>query len=190
MREVDFAKQKTEGEISPPVKNQRFLPAPSSLAPAGAVQASNRRRRRLASRRGGLFLFLSLLYELFPAFGAGDGNLALASGNANGLVALGALEVAVLPVLEPVHHLAILPVFLVALVGVLGEAPENHQTQETVGNQGQDHIETGDPDEHGQQTAHHAHTQQGHIQMVVAITAGHKLSQIGKESAEELIEHT
>ena len=34
-REVDFAKQKTEGEnnlhfISPPDKNQRFLPAPSS----------------------------------------------------------------------------------------------------------------------------------------------------------------
>ena len=132
----------------------------------------------------------SFLHEFFPAFGTGNGDLTLTSGNTDRLVALGALKIAVLPVLEPVDDLAVLSVFLIALIGVFGQAPENHQTQETIGNHGQDHIDAPDPDEHGQQTAYHTHTQQCHIQMVVAIATHHKLAQIGSESAEELIEHT
>ena len=135
-------------------------------------------------------MHLSFLHEFFPAFGTGDGDLTLTPGNTDRLAALGALEIAVLPVLHPVDDLAVLPIFLVTLVGILGKAPENRETQKTIGHQGQDHVDAAGADEHGQQTAYHAHTQQCHIQMVVAVTAGHKLSQVGRESAEELIEHT
>ena len=105
-------------------------------------------------------------------------------------MALGTLEVAVLPVLQTVDDLTVLPVFLIALVGVFGKAPKNHQSQEAVGDHGQDHVEAGNLDEHGQQTAYHACTKQCHIQMVVAVPADHKFSQVGRESAQELIEHT
>ena len=138
----------------------------------------------------GRIFILSLLYKLFPALGAGNSDLTLASGNADRLAALGALKIAMLPILRTVHDLAVLPVLLVSLVGILRQASENHQTQETIGNQSQDHVDPAGPDKHGQQTANHAHTQQCHIQMVVAIAAGHKLSQAGRESAEKLIEHT
>jgi len=136
-----------------------------------------------------LFWILSLLYELFPAFGASDGDLTLASGNTDRLAALGTLKITVFPILDPVDDLTILPVFLITLISVPGQASENHKTQEAVGNQRQYHIGTICPDEHGQNAAHHTHAQQGHIQMVITVTAGHKVSKRRRESAEKLMEH-
>ncbi len=47
--------------------------------------------------------FLSFPDKFFPAFGAGDGDLALAPGHPDGLVALGAIKMLVLAVLHPVQ---------------------------------------------------------------------------------------
>ena len=56
--------------------------------------------------------------ELLTALGAGDGNLAFAPGYPDHLTAPGTIEIAVLPVLDPVHQHQKFPVFLIALVGI------------------------------------------------------------------------
>ena len=70
MREVDFAKQKTEGEkklaviFSPPVRNQRFLTAPSSEGALGAGEDKGRGYSGWSSFQGlerDLTMWLSLL---------------------------------------------------------------------------------------------------------------------------------
>ena len=70
-------------------------------------------------------LLSCFLGEFFPAAGAGDGDLALAPGHPDHLAALGAVEIPVLPVLQTACQLQEFPVFLVALVGVPGQSPEN-----------------------------------------------------------------
>ena len=71
-----------------------------------------------------MFSRLSLFDELLPAFGAGDGDLALALGDADGLPALGAGVIAVVTVLDAVDEQQELAVLVVTLVGIAGEAPE------------------------------------------------------------------
>ena len=58
--------------------------------------------------------------KFFFAPGAGDGDFSLATGNTHHLAALGAVEVAVIPVLQPIPELEKLPILLVALVGIPG----------------------------------------------------------------------
>ena len=90
--------------------------------------AENSARLFLQSERGCLTAassFLCLLYEFFPAPGAGDGDFSFAPGDSHHLAALGAVEVAVLPVFYPVKKLEELPVFLITLIGIPGQAAEN-----------------------------------------------------------------
>ena len=75
---------------------------------------------------------LGFLDKLFPALWAGDGDLAFSSGNPHHLAAPGTIIIAVLPILDPVHQLQIFPVFLIALVGIPGEAAENGQKHKTI----------------------------------------------------------
>ena len=83
-------------------------------------------------------LLLGFSDKLFPAFGAGDSDLSLATGHPDGLVALGAIEMLVLPVLDPVQDHQKPSVFPVALIGVPGEAPEKCPKHQDIGKGGQD----------------------------------------------------
>ena len=56
--------------------------------------------------------------------GAGNGKFALTAGNADGLLALRAGEVAMLPILDPLQEDQKFPVFLVTLVGIPGKGTE------------------------------------------------------------------
>ena len=68
-----------------------------------------------------------LLDKLFPALGAGNGDLALTPGHADGLAALGAAVIAVVPILDSVDEQQKTAVLIVALVRFPGEAAEERQ---------------------------------------------------------------
>ena len=82
-------------------------------------------------------LHSGLLDELLPALGAGDGDLALTPGDADGLAALGAGEIAVVPVLDLVKEPQELPILLVPGIGIPGEHPEQGPEHQAVISQGQ-----------------------------------------------------
>ena len=87
-----------------------------------------------------------LSYKLFPALGAGDGDLALAPGYPDTLPAAGAIEIPVLPILEPVDQQQKPPIFPVTPVGVPGQHPENAPAPQGVvhGHQNQLYRGVGD----------------------------------------------
>ena len=120
------------------------------------------------------FHWSGLFDELFPALGAGNGDLALALGHPDGLAALGTGVIAVVPILELIHQQEELAVLLIALVGVAGEAPHQGDGQQGVHAHGQDQIEELVAHEHGQHTQHQTHDQKRHIQSVVTITTHHE----------------
>ena len=70
--------------------------------------------------------------KFFLASGAGNGNFALAPGNPHHLAALGAIEVAILPVLDPGNQLQKLPVFQITLIGIPGQTAENSPDHQAV----------------------------------------------------------
>lgn len=88
------------------------------------------------------------LDELFFASGAGNGDFSFASGDADQLLAFGALVVPVFPVLDAVYELQKAAVFLVAPVGVFGQHPVKHQNHRNIGQE----IEPPIPGEHPNQT--------------------------------------
>ena len=100
---------------------------------------SNLTKKRPAFFHAGRF-FSGLFDELFPAFGAGNGDLALSPGNPDGLMAFWAVEIPVLLVPVPIQADQKLPVFLVTLVMVPGEAPEQGPDQHGVATQSQHQI--------------------------------------------------
>ena len=63
--------------------------------------------------------------EALLALGAGNGDFALVTGDADSLAAPGADEIAVLPVLDPIQHQQEPAVFLIALVDIPGQAAED-----------------------------------------------------------------
>ena len=120
-------------------------------------------------------LLLGFSDKLFPAFGAGDSDLSLATGDPDGLVALGAIEMLVLPVLDPIQDHQKPPVFPVTLIGVPGEAPEKSPKHQDIGKGGQDQGQTrGFRQKYGDQREDHAGTQDHGVQFVRAVTAHHK----------------
>lgn len=63
---------------------------------------------------------LSFADEFLPAFWAGDGDLTLAPGDPDGLMAAGAAIIPMLPVLLLLQEHKIPAVFLITLIGVPG----------------------------------------------------------------------
>ena len=116
----------------------------------------------------------ALADELFPAAGTGDGDLALTPGNPDSLAALRAIEIAMLPVLDPVDERQEFPVFLVSLVGLPGEAAVQRPHQQRIIRQGEAQpdppIGNKDADDHND----HRCPQKRHIQLVGTVTAGHE----------------
>ena len=78
---------------------------------------------------------LGFLNKLFRAFRAGNGDLAFALGHPDGLVAPGTFEIFVLPVLQPLGKAQIFAVFLIPLVGVARQHPEDGPPHTYIGKQ-------------------------------------------------------
>lgn len=107
------------------------------------------------------------LDELFFASGAGDGDFALTSGDANQLLAFGAFVVPVFSVFDAVQELQKAAVFLIAPVRVFGQHPVKHQDH---GNVGQE-IKPPIPGEHPNQTQDQIQNQNGQTQLVHTVAA-------------------
>ena len=118
-------------------------------------------------------VFLRLFDELLPAFGAGNGDLALALGDADGLAALGAGVIAVVAVLDAVDEQQELAVLVVTLVGIAGEAAQQRQDQQCLGEDRQHKARAGGH-EHLHKAQHTAHHQHRDVQPVVTVAARHK----------------
>ena len=120
---------------------------------------------------GGILGFLD---KLFSAFGAGDGDLALSAVDTHRLTALGASEITMLPILDPVDEGQEFAVFLVALIGLSGEAAEQCPNKQGVIDQGEHGADGLIGDEEADE--HHDNTgpQDHHIQLIRTVTAGHK----------------
>ena len=119
------------------------------------------------------------LQEAFLAAGTGDGDLAFAPGNADGLMALGAVKIAMLPVLQTVIDLQEAAVFLITLVGVPGQAAENGPDHQTIAQRPENQVKGLHRNHHRQQTGHQAGAEDRHIQTVGAIATGHKAAKGG-----------
>ena len=112
--------------------------------------------------------------ELLPAFGAGDGDLSLPPGNPDGLMALGTVEIAVVPVLQTVENQKKLPVLLIPLVGIPGKRPINGPEHQCIAQHKENHPHGQIPEQGGENTGNQACAQNGHVQPVGAIPPGHK----------------
>ena len=134
-------------------------------------------------------LFLGFTDELLPALGAGDGDLALASGNTNHLTALGAVIVAVLTVFQPVEELEEFPVFLIPGIGIPGKAAVNGPDHQAIGNGGKEQIDPGILKERRDQASYQAGAQNRHIQPVGAIATRHETLHPGGQLRQKLSEH-
>ena len=115
--------------------------------------------------------------ELLPAFGAGDGDLALPPGNPDALMAPGAVIIPVLPVLHFIKKQQKPPVLPVALIGIPGHGAKQCPKQKGIGKQGQNQIDPGHPEKQGYHAKHDARPQDGHIQLVRSVPPCHETAQ-------------
>lgn len=76
---------------------------------------------------------LSFTNKFFSALGAGDGDLALAPGNADGLTAAGAAVIPMLSVLQLLQKHEISSILLISLIGVPGQRTEDRPTHQSIG---------------------------------------------------------
>ena len=67
------------------------------------------------------------------ALGTADGNFAFSPGDTDSLLAPGAAEIPMLPVFELLEKIKEFAVFLVALVGIPGQAAENGDAHKNIG---------------------------------------------------------
>ena len=124
-------------------------------------------------------LYSGLLDKLLSALGAGDGDLTLATGDTDGLAALGAGEIAVLPVLDLVKETKELSVLLVPGVCVAGEHPEQSPEHQAVISQRQHQLHGDQGDEGTQQAQGQGGAEDGQAQLVGAVAAHHKSAKTG-----------
>jgi len=134
-------------------------------------------------------LFSGFADEFLPALGTGDGDLALAPGNPDHLTALGAVEVAVLAVFQPVKELEEFPVLLIPGIGIPGEGAEDGPDHQAIGHGGQEQIDEGLMKEGGDQAGHKAGAQDRHIQPVGAVASCHKPLEPGSQLCHKLSKH-
>ena len=124
----------------------------------------------------------------FFALGAGDGDFTFVPGEPDSLAAPGTGKIAVFFILYLIAQTQIPAVFLVALVGISGEGTEIGPEQKHKSQGGQDHLHQGIADKQGNQTQHHTHTQNGIIELVIAVAACHEPAKAGIEFHREISE--
>jgi hypothetical protein len=122
-------------------------------------------------------------YEFFLTLGTGDGDLTLASGDSDSLPALGAIKIAVLPVLQPFKELQKLPVLLVSLIGIPGQASEDRPKHQDIGNGPQYQLCNYAGNKGIHQHQHQASAQDRHIQLIVSVAPLHKVAKPCAQSA-------
>ena len=130
-----------------------------------------------------------LLDKLLSALGAGDGDFTLTAGDADGLAALGAGEIAVAPVLNLVKEPQEFPIFLVPGIGIPGKHPEQGPEHQAVIGQGQHQLHGSQGDEGAQQTQDQGGAEGSQAQLVGAVSACHELAEAGGEPVQKLSEH-
>ena len=111
------------------------------------------RRTLIQKPQGGVALrfFLAFPNKSLPAFGAGDGDLALAPGDSDGLPAPRTVKIAVLTILESVYEHEKPTIFPITLVGVPGEGAEDGPDHAAVGQQDQNQSHQHHPNKQRQQ---------------------------------------
>ena len=131
--------------------------------------------------------FLAFFDKPLLAAGAGNRHLALAPGNPDGLAALRAGEIPVLPVFQPFHQHQILPVFLIPLIGIAGKSTEKGPNHQAVRNHRKEQTDRSfDKDTH--QAYDQTGSQNHCIELIRSVTADHKPPQFGAHIRPELPE--
>ena len=118
--------------------------------------------------------FLGFPDKLLPAPGAGNGNLSLTSGNSYGLMALGAVKIPVLVVLEMFKKLQKSPVFLISFIGIPGKHPADGPDHKAIGKEQKDQRKGKASDHSGQQACDQAGCQDHHTETIRTISSAHK----------------
>ena len=89
-------------------------------------------------------------------------------------MALGAVKIPVLPVLEPVKELKESSVFLIPLIGVAGHDPADGPDHQAVGKGQKNQIERELSHKGGQQACNESCSQNHHAQPVCTVASVHK----------------
>ena len=92
--------------------------------------------------------------ELFTATGTADVDLALVTGDPNTLLAVGATEISVIPILQAVPEAEELLILCLSAVNILGKHTEKDQHQTGCIDQTEEPIENGTANENIQQIIH------------------------------------
>jgi len=129
---------------------------------------------------GSALLILGLTDELISAARAADADLALVTGDPDTLLAVGAMEITVIPVLESGPQVQPLLVLHLSQGNVLGEDPIHCEACHAGIQEAEQTVEEAAPQEHIQQIVQQAQSQhrkdQDKIQLVGAVTAMHEAS--------------
>ena len=133
--------------------------------------------------------FSGLFDELFPALGAGDGDLALVPRNPDGLAAFGAVEIAVILIPQPLGPEKEPAVFLIALVGFVAEKANHAQNQQAIRSQRQNQIQHRIDHQHGDNHQAKAAKQDGNIEFIMlAVAARQEMAQRPQKTVTQLPE--
>ena len=128
------------------------------------------------------WLFLSgFLNKSFLALGAGNGDLALSPGDTHHLTALGAIEIAVLPILQTVKKLQEFAVFLITLVGIAGETAVKRPEHQAVGHGSQQKVDLRGLEESTDKADRKASAEDHHVQLIGSIAAHHEITEFVAE---------
>ena len=122
----------------------------------------------------GFFKLSGFSLEFFLALGAGNHNLALAPGDADGLAAAGAEKITVLAILHLIQHQAEASVLLIALIDIPGEAAPDGQNHQCITQHEENLANPAALQKSINDARCHTHTQNHHIQAIRAISPGHE----------------
>ena len=117
------------------------------------------------------------LDEPLLALGAGDGDFTFAAGDTHHLTALGAIKVAMLPILQAIKKLQEFAVFLIALIGIAGEAAVERPDHQAIGHCRQHQIDLRIVEKATDQAHRKATAEDHHVQFVGSIAAHHEIAE-------------
>ena len=121
--------------------------------------------------------YLGFLDEPLPALGAGNGDLSFSSGDTHHLTALGAVIIAMIPVLQAIEKLQKFTVFLIALVGIAGKGAIQGPEHQRVGNCCQQQVDRRGMEEATDHAHHKTRTKDRRIKFIGSVAAHHEISE-------------
>ena len=133
--------------------------------------------------------YLGFLDKPFPALGAGNGDLAFSPGDAHHLTALGAVVIAMFPIIQAVKKLQEFAVFLITLVGIAGEAAAERPNHQCVGDTCQQKMHLRRIEKATDQTDYQTCRKDHHIQFVGSVAAHHEIAESKRKPLKKLSKH-